>query len=272
MKRKIVFTANEISVGYKVKSGFMRSDMDWVFQDLSIDLYQGESLAIVGRNGAGKSTLMKVIAGIIEQDKGEVERSFSNASLLSLQAGFVMALSGEENIYLSGVLLGMTRKEIKLRLNEIIDYADIRRSINKPVSTYSSGMKARLGFSIAIFSKPEIVLIDEVLGVGDDEFREKSTEAIKDMIKSDQTVVFVSHNPQIIKELCDRAIWIENGRVVMTSTPTEVLKKYQRFTMICGVVAKNIGKTTSDVRLHKNNIDPLKTIERFDALDKKNAG
>jgi lipopolysaccharide transport system ATP-binding protein len=271
MKRQKVFSAKNISIGYKVKTGFMKTRKEWIFEDLSFDLYKGESLAIIGRNGAGKSTLMKIVAGIIEEDKGVVERSFSNASLLSLQAGFIMALSGEENIYLSAVLLGMSRKEIKNKLDEIIDYADIRRSIHKPVSTYSSGMKARLGFAIAIYSKPEIVLIDEVLGVGDDEFKEKSSAAIRGMIKSDQTVVFVSHNPQVVKELCDRSIWIENGRIVMDSTPEDVLEKYKRFTMICTLVAKDSGRTISDVRFHENNIDPLKTIQRFDELDKKNA-
>ncbi|WP_145999026.1 ABC transporter ATP-binding protein [Oceanicoccus sp. KOV_DT_Chl] len=260
----IIYSAANVGVCYRSLSGKLNSKSEWVLRGLDLEIYQGESLAIVGRNGAGKSTLMRLIAGIIEEDEGIIKKTGSaKAALLSLQAGFISDLSGLDNIYLSAVLLGLSKSQVDSKLQAIIDYADLGSHIHKSISTYSSGMRARLGFSIALYSEPEVVLVDEVLGVGDEEFKEKSTRAIHEMVKSDQTVVFVSHAPAIVKELCDRAVWLENGRVVYESTPENVLKRYSQFNSICSMIAKDNGWTESEARLHENNKNPMETIARF---------
>jgi lipopolysaccharide transport system ATP-binding protein len=266
--KSLIYSARSISVCYKTRAGILKSADHWVLKELNLDIYKGESLAIVGRNGAGKSTLMKLIAGIISPDNGDSSLYSENATLLSLQAGFMPQISGRENIYLSGLLLGLTKAKIDLKLSDIISYADIGDFIDKPVGTYSSGMKARLGFAVALYSDPEMVLIDEVLGVGDSEFKEKSSAAIHEMVKSDHTVVFVSHNPEIVRELCDRAVWLENGKVVLDSTPDEVLNYYDKFNMICSILAKKHNWTESQVRYHENNKNPIEVIRKFEALKK----
>ena len=265
----MIYSAKNAGVCYKSRAGILKSRTEWVLRGLDLEVYRGESLAIIGRNGAGKSTLMRLIAGIIEPDEGVIQAGKERAALLSLQAGFIPDLSGVENIYLSAVLLGLSKAQVDSKLQAIIDYADLGEHIHKSVSTYSSGMRARLGFSIALYSEPELVLVDEVLGVGDAEFKEKSTRAIHEMVKSDQTVVFVSHTPAVVIELCDRAVWLENGRIVLDSTPEDVLDNYIKFNIICNKIAKEAGKNESEVRLHENNNNPMETIARFQKLKNK---
>ena len=200
----------------------------WALSDVSFDVYPGETIGLVGSNGAGKTTLLKAIAGIIEPDQGTIERSAINLSMLSLQVGFLPQLSGRENAILSGMLLGLERPAAERRVADIEAFADLGPHFDEPLATFSSGMRARLGFSCALYSAAEVLLIDEVLGVGDKEFRAKSNAAIHELIRSNRTVLLASHNLATIRELCDRAVWIDNGRVRATAATDEVLDQYTK--------------------------------------------
>lgn len=223
---ELVLSLRNVGVYYQRRRGKSRL---WALEDVSLDLYKGETLGVVGRNGAGKSTLLRVLAGIIRPDRGEYVNFGYQASLLSLQLGFVAYLSGRENIMLSGMLLGMQRKEIEKRIDDIIAFAELDEFIDEPIQTYSSGMRARLGFSTAFHIDPDVLLIDEVLGVGDGQFVEKSKSVMKEKISSDKTVVMVSHNLNAIRGLCDRAVWIEDARTVAEGPADEVLEAYREF-------------------------------------------
>ena len=201
----------------------------WAIQNVSLDLYPGETLGIVGRNGAGKSTLLRVIAGILQPDKGQMAQTDCQISLLTLQVGFVPYLTGRENAILSGMLLGFTRAQVRARMAEIIAFAELEDFIDQPIYSYSTGMKARLGFSVAFYTNPEILLVDETLGVGDAAFRKKSTDKMKERIRSNKTVVLVSHNARIIEELCDRTVWLEQGQTKMEGPTAEVMAAYKDF-------------------------------------------
>lgn len=205
-----------------------RNQRHWALEKVSLNLYKGETLGVIGRNGAGKSTLLRLLAGIIRPDRGRYVNYGYQASLLSLQIGFVGHLSGRENIILSGLLLGMHLREIKDRIDDVIAFAELEEFIDEPIETYSSGMKARLGFSAAFHVDPDILLIDEVLGVGDAEFVEKSKAAMQERIRSDKTVVLVSHNASVVGSLCDRAVWVDKGCSVAEGPTAEVLDRYQR--------------------------------------------
>lgn len=199
----------------------------WALSSVSLDVRRGETLGVIGRNGAGKTTLLKVMAGIIEPDRGLVRRKAgARVSLLSLQVGFQPQLSGWENAVLSSLLLGEERQAALRNLSTIADFAELTERMDEPLATYSAGMKARLGFSIAYHTSPDLLLIDEVLGVGDRDFREKSAAAIKELIKSERTVVLVSHAPPSIRELCDRVAWIENGATQAIGPTKEILAAY----------------------------------------------
>ena len=198
----------------------------WALSDVSFDVFPGETIGIVGRNGAGKTTLLKAIAGIIEPDQGSIGRADINLSMLSLQVGFLPQLSGRENAVLSGMLLGLERAAAERRVADIEAFADLGSHFDEPLATYSSGMRARLGFSCALHSAAEVLLIDEVLGVGDQDFRVKSNAAIKGLIRSNRTVLLASHNLLTVRELCDRVVWIENGTVRAVAATGEVLDQY----------------------------------------------
>ena len=218
------------SVGVCFRSGgrFLRRVKEcWALRDVTFDVYAGETIGVIGRNGAGKTTLLKAIAGIIEPDQGCIGRREINLSMLSLQVGFLPQLSGRENAILSGMLLGLDRTAAERKVADIEAFADLGSQFNEPLATYSSGMRARLGFSCALYSAAEVLLIDEVLGVGDQDFRAKSNAAIKDLIRSNRTVILASHNLVTIRELCDRVIWIENGRTRAAGTTAQVLEQYQ---------------------------------------------
>lgn len=203
-----------------------RAEGFWAIKDLSMELWRGETLGVVGRNGAGKSTLLRLLAGITRPDVGEYVNHGYQATLLSLQVGFVPHLSGRENVMLSGLLLGLQRKEIEERMADIVAFAELEDFINQPIQTYSSGMRARLGFSTAFYVDPDILLIDEVLGVGDAAFVKKSKKVMREKISSDTTVVLVSHSASAIRSVCDRAVWIDGGRVQLDGDTEEVLAAY----------------------------------------------
>ncbi|MCM1990272.1 ABC transporter ATP-binding protein [Oceanirhabdus seepicola] len=181
---------------------------------VSFELEKGKTLGIIGSNGSGKSTLLRVLAQLYTPDIGKVALYSESVALLALGTGFQPELTGIENIYLSGLLLGMSKETIDKKINEIVEFSGIGDFVNSPVKTYSSGMKARLGFSIATNIEPDILLIDEILGVGDEAFKKKSNNRIKELIESNKTVVLVSHSVAAIREVCDCVLWLHKGEVV----------------------------------------------------------
>lgn len=217
-----------MGVSYRRRAGMLRWSRFWALNDISFDLYRGETLGVIGRNGVGKSTLLQVMAGIISPDKGVIVRNDCTVSLLSLQVGFIPHLTGRENAVLSGMLLGIHRIDIEKAMPEIIEFSGLGEFIDEPVRAYSTGMRARLGFSVSIQIDPDVILVDEVLGVGDADFRKKSNAAMRDKISSDKTVVIVSHDEGTLKELCDRVIWVDNKGANETGGVDDVLLSYQK--------------------------------------------
>jgi lipopolysaccharide transport system ATP-binding protein len=225
--KEVLLSLRDVSVSYSLRSGFFKWIRSFPLQDVSFDLHRGETVGILGRNGAGKSTLLRLIAGIIEPDKGKVVVNEGvRISLLSLGVGFVPHLSGRENAILNGILLGLRLSEIKARMDAIIEFSGLGEQIDRPLRTYSSGMRARLGFTVAIQTDPDILLIDEIFGVGDEDFRMKSNAEIKRLLRSDKTVVLVSHQLPAIKELCDRVVWIEDGGIRDSGDTNSVVGRY----------------------------------------------
>ncbi len=198
----------------------------WALRDISLDIHEGEVIGIIGRNGAGKSTLLKLISEITEPTEGEIRIFGRVASLLEVGTGFHPELSGRENIYLNGSILGMTRKEIKARFDEIVAFAEVERFIDTPVKRYSSGMYLRLAFAVAAHLEPEILLVDEVLAVGDINFQRKCLGKMGDVSKSGRTILFVSHNMGAIGSLCSRTCWIDRGRLCKEGPTKEVIEAY----------------------------------------------
>lgn len=217
---------HNVGVKYTVRKSTFSRQSFWPLEDISFSLYRGETLGVVGRNGAGKSTILKLIAGIIDPNVGSIENFADTSLLLSIQVGFKHQLTGRDNIVQSGLLLGMTLSEIEAATNSIVEMAELGEHIDFPIGTYSTGMRARLGFAVAVHANPEILLIDEVLGVGDAQFREKSSRYLKQRIASNETVVLVSHDNATMESLCDRILWIENGRTKMIGETKEVLNAY----------------------------------------------
>lgn len=198
--------------------------------NISFKVNKGEVLGIIGQNGSGKSTLLKTIANIFEPDSGSINSFGNKVGLLSLGAGFDNNLSGHENIFLSGMLLGYNKKYIKSIINEIIEFSELKEFIYKPVGTYSSGMYSKLSFAIAAFLEKDIILIDEVLSVGDIHFKEKSSNKIKELISDkEKTVIIVSHSISTVKDLCDRIIWLDEGKIMEQGEPKQILKEYKEF-------------------------------------------
>lgn len=198
----------------------------WALRDISFRLDTGEVLGIVGRNGAGKSTLLKILSRITRPTSGSMRVRGKVASLLEVGTGFHEELTGRENVYLSGCILGMSKKRIDAKLDEIIAFTEIERFIDTPIKRYSSGMKMRLGFAVAANLESDILIVDEVLAVGDGEFQRKCLQAMKDIHTSGRTVLFVSHNLAAVQSLCSRAIWIDRGHLKEEGTPTDVIKAY----------------------------------------------
>ncbi len=223
-----VLSLHDIGVRYRRRGGIFKTKHSWAIKSASFDVLHGETLGIIGSNGAGKSTILRVIAGIIQPDKGEVRKFMDyTASLLALQVGFVPYLTGRENIWLSGMVLGMSRRQLMNKVDGIVEFSELGEFIDEPVMTYSVGMRARLGFAISFQADPDIMLIDEVLGVGDAAFKEKSANAMKEKVRANKTVVLASHNESTIRELCHRAVWIENGKTMVQGEPDVVLRQYQ---------------------------------------------
>lgn len=199
----------------------------WALRDISFTVNKGERLGILGFNGAGKSTLLKVIAGVMKPTTGTVKKDGVLAPLLELGAGFDMNYSGRENIFLYGATMGYSRKYIESKYDEILSFCELENFIEAPVKNYSSGMRARLGFAIATAVEPEILILDEVLSVGDAKFRIKSEAKIQSMFDKGVTVLFVSHNTEQVRRLCNNAIILDHGRIIASGTADEVCGIYE---------------------------------------------
>ena len=198
----------------------------WVLNDVSFDLRKGETLGIIGHNGAGKSTMLKHLSGIMEPTRGSIEVNGRLSAMIEVGAGFHPDLTGRENVFLNGVILGMNRAEIKRKFDEIVDFAGLEEFIDTPVKRYSSGMFCRLGFSVAAHLEPEILVIDEVLSVGDFAFQRRGIEKMRAIAKGGATVIFVSHNLQAVAEFCQRSLLLERGRVIADGPTDEVVRRY----------------------------------------------
>ncbi|ADL07265.1 ABC transporter ATP-binding protein [Thermosediminibacter oceani] len=201
----------------------------WALKGINLTIPKGSTVGLLGRNGSGKSTLLKIISRILYPTRGEVKINGRVSTLLELGAGFHPEFTGRENIFLNASILGLTRKEIKERLDDIIAFAELGDFIDNPVRNYSSGMYTRLGFAVAVHVDPEILLIDEVLAVGDLAFQEKCLTRIRELQKRGTTIILVSHSPKQIEDLCDNAVWLDKGEVKMQGPVREVTKAYSEF-------------------------------------------
>ena len=216
-------SVREILSGKQQKSRYYHA-----VKGVSFDMRKGEILGMIGKNGSGKSTLLRAVAGIYSPDAGTIETYGHSVGLMAIGVGFNNDLSGRENIFLSGMLMGFTKKEIQERFDEIVDFAKLRDFIDEPVRSYSSGMHSKLAFSITANMEPDIMLVDETLSVGDTNFKRKSMKKMKQLIRSDdRTVLIVSHSLSVLEELCERTVWMDDGVIRSIGPTREILEEYQ---------------------------------------------
>ena len=211
----------------KLFSGRMKISKFTALQNLSFDVYQGETVGLIGRNGAGKSTTLKIISGIMKPTSGTVVRNGNIVPMLELGSGFDYDLSGRENIFLNGAILGYEKQFLMDKYQEIVDYSGLQDFIDVPLRNYSSGMIIRLAFSIASVVEPEILIVDEILAVGDEAFQKKSLARMMELMTGGTTVLFVSHDMESIRKMCSRVIWLDGGTIRMEGTPDEVCDAYR---------------------------------------------
>lgn len=203
----------------------------WALSDVNFEVKKGEVLGFVGANGAGKSTLLKVVAGVMKPTKGSVDLYGTVCPMIELGAGFDMDLTARENIYLNSAVLGYSREFIDSKFDEIVEFSELKEFLDVPVKNFSSGMVTRLAFSIATVVEPEILIVDEILSVGDIAFKQKSENKMRSMINGGTTVLFVSHDIKQIREICDRVAWLEKGKVREIGDPNEICDKYEAHMM-----------------------------------------
>ncbi len=225
------------------------ADVIWALKDVSFEVEEGEVLGIIGKNGAGKSTLLKILSRITEPTSGSVEIHGRVSSLLEVGTGFHPELTGRENIFLNGAILGMRKKEIERKFDEIVAFAEIEKFLDTPVKHYSSGMYVRLAFAVAAHLEPEILLVDEVLAVGDIAFQKKCLGKMEDVAKGGRTVLFISHNMGAIRSLCESAIWLDNGQIAHKGLVGEVVQDYEE-TQLRRLDESSyvVGRSPEDVR------------------------
>ena len=210
----------------KMFSGNLRFKTFYALRDVSFDVYKGDVLGIIGRNGAGKSTILKIISGIMKPTRGNVERFGNVVPMLELGSGFDYDLSGRENVFLNGAILGYDKAFLHERYDEILEFSELGEFIDMPLRNYSSGMVMRLAFSIATVVEPEILIVDEILAVGDENFQKKSRKRMMELMGGGTTVLFVSHDMNQIKEMCNRVIWLDNGSIRLQGPTEEVCGYY----------------------------------------------
>ena len=223
-----MLSLKEVSLHFK-KHGALFSAPEYftALDDINLEIYRGETLGVIGGNGSGKSTLLRVMAGIFRPDRGIVDRGDATASLLALQAGFDRNLSGADNAVLSGLFQGYSRSDMEKTFSYLEEESGLGQFFYQPVRTYSHGMRARLGFTVSILLQPDVLLLDEVLTVGDEGFRSKAEAIIRDRLRSNQTAVLVSHSLPQVERLCDRALLLDQGRCVFTGDVSEVIRAYK---------------------------------------------
>lgn len=250
------------------RSAVASSDYVWALKDINFEVKQGEILGIIGKNGAGKSTLLKILSRVTSPTTGSIKTRGRIASLLEVGTGMHPELTGRENVYLNGAILGMTKAEIASKIEEIIDFSGCEMYIDTPVKRYSSGMRVRLGFAVAAFLEPDILVVDEVLAVGDAEFQKKAIGKMQDISNtSGRTVLFVSHDMSAIETLCDRAILLENGQIVYTDSSEKVVSRYLQTSVkhINNEVLLEEGNYVKRIRInHSNTQEKIFAGEVFD--------
>lgn len=240
------------------------SDYVWALKDITFDVRQGDVVGIIGKNGAGKSTLLKLLSRVTSPTTGCIRARGRIASLLEVGTGFHPEMTGRENIYMNGSIMGMTRHEISRKLDEIVDFAGVERYVDTPVKRYSSGMTVRLGFAVAAFLEPEILVVDEVLAVGDAEFQKKAIGKMQDVSKGEgRTVLFVSHNMAAVRSLCTRGIVLKDGMVDFTGSSENAIKHYLNNNIVSlgNKIVNNISKCKYCIKI--NNIEFNGTDEKF---------
>src|SRR5918995_3835431 len=232
----------------------------WALRDIDLDVAEGESIGVIGRNGAGKSTLLKILSRITEPTAGVARMRGRVAALLEVGTGFHPELTGRENVYLNGAILGMTRRDISRRFEDIVTFAGVERFIETPVKRYSSGMYLRLAFAVAAHLEPDILVVDEVLAVGDAEFQSKCLGKMGNVAETGRTVLFVSHNMLAVEDLCDRVIWLKDGRIADEGQPKDIVSNYlqETFSTDTERVWKDPSTApgTDEVRLHRACVRP----------------
>lgn len=211
-----------------VGRGVNRPEEIVALQGVTFDVTKGEAFGVIGPNGSGKSTLMRVLARTLRPDEGTVHISGDTSTLLQLGVGFNPQLSGRRNVYLGALAMGMTKAEADEFFDDIVDFAELEEAIDRPLKTFSSGMTARLAFSISLFMKPSVFIVDEVLAVGDDHFRKKSLKAMREVLDDAGTIIFVSHQLPRVKEFCNRVMWLERGRIRMLGDTETVVEAYKQ--------------------------------------------
>lgn len=222
MRDNVAIDVKNLGINFKLRKGH-----HWALKDISFTINEGEVVGIIGRNGAGKTTLCKVITQILKPDEGEITVNGQTTALLSYGTGFNRQLTGIDNVYLNGMLLGIPKAVVESNLKNIAEFSGLEKVMNRSIKRYSSGMRARLGFSIAAALEPDIFIIDEALSTGDMSFQQKASEKIQEMMEEAKAVIIVSHSMNFVEKVCTRAIWLDNGEIVMDGKATEVVAKYR---------------------------------------------
>ncbi len=213
---------------FKPKKNKKKKEVFWALKDVSFSVKKGEVIGLIGSNGAGKSTLLKTVSGVLKPTKGKIIVNGVISPMIELGAGFDAELTARENIYLNGAILGYSKEFLDEKFDEIVEFSELKDFLDAPVRNFSSGMTAKLAFSIATIVNPEILIVDEILSVGDIKFQEKSKNKMLEMIKGGTTVLYVSHSLDSIRELCDRVIWLEHGEIVKMGDTEQICKEYYR--------------------------------------------
>ncbi|MDJ0679175.1 MAG: ABC transporter ATP-binding protein [Xenococcaceae cyanobacterium MO_167.B52] len=274
LKRAYIYGLKDITsqlLGKSRKSNCLRKDEFWALSDINLQLKRGESVGLIGVNGSGKTTLMRIIAGILKPDNGSIKVKGRLASLSVLGAGFNPILSGRENVYINMAILGLSKQEIDKNFQNVLDFAEIWDAIDAPVRTYSSGMKARLGFACAIYTNPDIMLIDEVLAVGDFSFRQKCYRKLSELRQNGVSFVLVSHAASAILSTCNSAIYLHKGKVVMTGKAKLVIKRYEEDLAVNKgkKITVNPGQMAFPEKLKNKNLDTKLQIITISLRDSK---
>ena len=222
----MVVAVSDLELGFDIRTKAGQKERITPLNKISFSIKKGEVVSIIGRNGQGKTTLCRVLSGILKQDKGVVRVNGTTTALLTFGAGFNLELAGVDNIFLNGMMLGMSKKRLKTLIPEITAFAELEKFIDQPVKKYSSGMRSRLAFSIAVMLQPDIFIIDEALNAGDISFAQKASEKIQSLMESAKAVIVVTHSLKFVENVCTRALWLDNGGIRFDGTPEETTAKY----------------------------------------------